>query len=132
MPSETRTIFFEQDELIDAANAYRDAAERPLSRGKLTEVRAEPAAFDRIVLRYITDAGNAEVALSYAQMTELLIRRCKELGIPLPRLGRKHIIPADDGMALVVRLSDKSGVAFEREMARLEGLARLGAPMAPA
>jgi|GEM_PF-1735076 len=130
MPSETRTIFFEQDELADAVNAYRDPEGRPLSRGKLQSIDVGAPGGDRASLRYITEAGIVELGLTFFELTELLASRCGALGIPLPRKGRKRLVPADGGIAMIVRLSDKSGVAFEEEMTRIEALARIGGRVA--
>ncbi len=130
MISETRTIYFEQDDLLEAVGAHRNPDGSTLSRGKLVDVRAELGVEDRIVLRYITDRGASEVMLSYEDMAEVLILRCKPLGIPMPRRGRKHIAPADGAIALIVQLSERFGEAFDDDMARMEAMTRRAMPEA--
>lgn len=124
MISETRTVFFEQSDLMKAVMAFPGHADFAPPRGKLVEVVANPSAIDRIVLKYITDAGAQERTRGYADFAEILIAYCGVVGIPLPRRGQKHVAPNDDSAALVVRMSDKAGDAFLSEMARIEEVTR--------
>lgn len=124
MISETRTIFFEQDDLMAAVLGYPGLAKFAPPRGHLVAVVCDPAAIDRVVLRFITDAGADERVRSYAQAVEIMVAYCGAVGIPLPRRGQKHIAPNGDGAALVVRLSERSGDAFLSDMERIEAVSR--------
>lgn len=112
MAIETRTIFFDQDELMQAAYAYciRQGVDMPRSRMKA--VKAMPEAVDQVRLKF-EGPGNSEleVQLKYSQMAAGLILHCGVVGIPLPRYSRKRLTPAGEGMALIIRLPEHAGEA---------------------
>lgn len=125
MISETRTIFFEQSDLVAAAAGYSEAAlVAPLEGGELIEVVADPATVDRVILRYITQLGASERIIGYAQVRDMLIEHCAACKVPLPRRAQKHVAPNGDSIALVVQLSDKTGVAFANDMRKMQMLTR--------
>ncbi len=118
MAIETRTIFFDQDELIRAAHAFCLLQEKAVPRGRLTAVVAEPEAAGRVRLQF-DGAGRrpVEIVLSYAEMAAGLIAYCATVAIPLPRYSRKRLMPAGEGMALVIRLPEFAGPADVAEAA---------------
>jgi len=124
MPSETRTIYFDQADLQTAVAQYPERDRVAPPRGRLVEVIAEPGRIDIVALCYITEVGREEIYMSYAQFMDVLIRYCGSLNIPLPRRGQKHILANGDSIAMVVRLSQKSGDAFVEEMQKIEAIAR--------
>lgn len=124
MPSETRTIYFDQAELQNAVAKYPERDRVAPTHGRLVEVVAEPGRIDIVSLHYITDVGREEIYMSYAQFLGVLIHSCGLLSIPLPRRGQKHIMANGDSIAIVVRISEKSGDAFVEEMQKIEAVAR--------
>lgn len=123
MPSETRTIYFDQADLQNAVAQYPERDRVAPARGRLVEVVAEPGRIDIVSLRYISDFGREEIYLSYAQFLGVLIHACGLLSIPLPRRGQKHILANGDSIAMVVRISEKSGDEFVEEMQKIEAIA---------
>jgi len=116
MAIETRTIFFDQTELVQAAYAYCIRQGLALPHGRLTEVRAEPESVGQVRLHFGDDErSNRRLSLSYSQMAAGIILHCGVVGIPLPRYGRKRLTPAGEGMALIVRLPEHAGEAILAE-----------------
>lgn len=124
MISETRTVYFEQPDLVAAVDSFSKRDGYAPTRGNLVEVIADPAAIDRVTLKYITDAGAEERILPYVRMRDILIEQCGRVGVPLPRRGQKHVAPAGPSMALVIRLSDKTGEGFLNDMERIDAIPR--------
>lgn len=123
MPSETRTIYFDQDDLRDAVTGYPEQGRLSPSRGRLDEIAADPSRINIVTIRYITEAGREEMFLSYAAMLDVLIHYCRVQAIPLPRRGLKQLVPNGTSIALVVRISEKTGADLVEEMQKLESLA---------
>ena len=113
MAIETRTIIFNEIELVQAAYNYCVRVEMALPQGRLNSVRASAESVDRVLLSF-TGGGMApsEVRLSYHQMAAALILHCGATGIPLPRYARKRLAPAGEGMALIIRMPEYAGEAF--------------------
>jgi len=113
MAIETRTIVFNEIELVQAAYNYCVRVEMPLPNGRLNSVRASAESIDRVLLRFAGDgAKETEIQLSYHQMAAALILHCGTTGIPLPRYARKRLAPAGEGMALIIRMPEYAGEAF--------------------
>lgn len=121
MAIETRTIVFDEDELVQAAYAYCVRQDIDLPKGRLVAVTAGPEAEDRVRLGF-DGAGNrlSEVILTYNQMAAGLIMYCAAAGIPLPRYARKRLTPAGEGMALIIRLPEYAGDAIVADEASAE------------
>lgn len=113
MAIETRTIIFNETELVQAAYNYCGRLEMTLPSGRLKSVRAGPEADDKVSLNFEGDAGRkSDVQISYHQMAAALILHCNSAGIPLPRYARKRLAPAGEGMALIIRMPEYAGEAF--------------------
>ncbi len=112
MAKETRTIYFDQAELVRAAQVFCQLHERAVPGGWLTAVLVEPETVGRVRLRFDADGRPpAEVALSYAEMAAGLIAYCAKVAIPLPRYGLKRLKPAGEGLALIIHLPGDAGEA---------------------
>jgi hypothetical protein len=112
MATETRTIIFDEAELMQAAYGYCLRKGVDLPRAKLKRVLAEPEATCVVRLMFeAQDASQTEIALSYSQMAAALIMHCGVIGVPLPRFSRKRLTPAGEGMALIIRLPEYAGEA---------------------
>lgn len=112
MATETRTIVFDQSELMQAAYAYclRKGVELP--RAQMQRVVAEPEHTGCVRLQFASeDLSEIEISLSYSQMAAAIILHCGVVGLPLPRFARKRLTPAGEGMALIVRLPEYAGEA---------------------
>jgi hypothetical protein len=110
MPIETRTIFFDQDELIQASFAHCLRQDMGLPSGRLVRIEASPEAIDSIPL--IIDSNDHEkpdIVLTFSEMAAALISHRSGAGIPLPRYSRKRLTPAGEGMALIIRLPEFAG-----------------------
>ncbi|MGZ0188489.1 MAG: hypothetical protein ACKVH0_10880 [Alphaproteobacteria bacterium] len=110
MAIETRTIFFDQDELIQASFTHCLRRDLKLPPGRLVQVEASPEAIDRV--RLVFDGIGREkpdIVLNYSEMAAALITHCSSVGIPLPRYSRKRLTPAGEGMALIIRLPEFAG-----------------------
>lgn len=118
MAIETRTIVFEEDELVQAAYAYCVRQDLAMPRGRLVHVTAGPEAEDEVRLSFTTSSNRlTDLVITYNQMAAGLIMHCAASGIPLPRYARKRLTPAGDGMALIIRLPEYAGEAIDAEPA---------------
>ncbi len=107
MVTETRTIVFDEAELMQAAYAYCFRKGLDLPRAKLQRVLAEPEATGGIRLMFeAQDASQTEIVLSFSQMAAALIMHCGVISVLLPRFSRKRLPLACEGMALIIRLSN--------------------------
>ena len=112
MATETRTIIFDEAELMQAAYAYCLRKGVVLPRAKLKRVLAGPESTGVVRLIFeAQDASQTEIALSYSQMAASLIMHCGVIGVPLPRFSRKRLTPAGEGMAMIIRLPEYAGEA---------------------
>lgn len=113
MAIETRTIVFNEIELVQAAYNYCVRVEMVLPHGRLNSVRAGTEAMDRVVLSFVGHgAAETEIQITYHQMAAALILHCGVSGIPLPRYARKRLAPAGEGMAMIIRMPEYAGEAF--------------------
>ncbi len=113
MPIETRTIIFDQEELVSAAYAYCSRQETKPPPGRLISVVPGTANMDNVRLRFTGDGdGFRELDLTYIEMAAALILHCRTSGVPLPRYGRKRLTPAGEGMALMIRMPEFGGSAI--------------------
>jgi hypothetical protein len=112
MATKTRTLIFDEAELMQAAYAYCLRKDVDLPRAKLKRVLAEPETTGVVKLMFeAQDAPQTEIALSYSQMAAALIMHCGVIGVPLPRFSRKRLTLAGEGTALIIRLPEYAGEA---------------------
>ena len=82
MATETRTIVFDESELMQSAYAYCIKKGVDVPRAKLKRVLAEPEATSVVRLMFETlDASQTEIALRYSQMASALIMHCGVIGV---------------------------------------------------
>lgn len=108
---ENRCIFFGLPALREAMQAVMpEIAPSIVPRGAVVRsvvVLTDPLmARIRVMPRAAADATEAEVTA--AQLGALLIRRCKSLGIPVPRAGIKGLQGDPAGIALVIGLEHEA------------------------
>ena len=112
MPKELRKLVFTQDELQAAAVAYCYREGMRLPKGILKSVTFGPE--EQVCLNFSTlaDGGPSRIRLTRDQIGAAIIRYCRSLRIPIPRLGQKVVNPDGDGVALLINLQyEKSASA---------------------
>ena len=119
---EHRRIFFGLPALRDAVQAFMpDIAPAIVPRG--SQVKGVVVFTDPLMVRVrvmppgATEFSDAEV--SAAQIGALIIRRCKSLGIPLPRQGAKVLEGDPTGIALVITLAHEAKGQSQMSVHRL-------------
>jgi hypothetical protein len=108
---ENRRIVFGLPSLRDALQAHMpDIAPALVPRGAAVRgvvVVPEPLSL-RIRVMPPGAAEAAEAEVSAPQLGAVLIRRCKALGIPVPRHGTKSLEVDPGGIAMVIQLAHEA------------------------
>ena len=114
---ELRKIFFSSEEVEVAMTSYCIDSGKPLpSADRLYATFKDD--IDAMVTLHFCGMGRSEPAavnLTRAEVTDALIHLCKEIGIPLPRAGKKVLWPQGDGISLMVTLESLSTQVMELE-----------------
>lgn len=115
MPMELRKIFFSSEEVEVATTSYCINSGKPLpSADRLYATFKDDS--EAMVTLHFCRSGRSEpaaVSLNRAEVTDALIHLCKEIGIPLPRAGKKVLWPQGDGISLMVTLESLSTQIIE-------------------
>lgn len=119
---ENRRIFFGLPALREAIQAFMpEIAPAVVPRGsqvKNVVVFTEPLlARIRVMPPGAPESSDAEVTA--AQLGAVIIRRCKALGIPLPRQGTKALEGDPAGIALVIALAHEAKGQSQMSVHRL-------------
>jgi len=115
VPMELRKIFFSSAEVEVAATSYCINSGKPLpSADRLYATFKDD--IEAMVTLHFCRSGRSEpatVSLSRAEVCDALIHLCKEIGVPLPRAGKKVLWPQGDGISLMVTLESFSTQVIE-------------------
>ena len=112
MPKELRKLVFTSDELQTAAVAYCYREGIKLPKGILKSVTFD--ADEKVSLNFsaLADGGTTRIWLTRDQIAAAIIRYCRSLRIPIPRLSQKIVNPDGDGIALLINVQyEKSASA---------------------
>jgi hypothetical protein len=96
MPIERREISLHTHELMQAVASYARQTPGALPVGEILGVCPSQASSGRpsvvvsVMLSAEPDGPPIDVRLTYESVFELLIRFCREEGIPMPRSGKKE------------------------------------------
>jgi hypothetical protein len=108
MPIERREIRLTDAELIQAMAAYARLTPGVLPDGQLLGMSASrspagaPIVTASVLLTAEPNGPPIEVRLAYESLFELLIRFCREEGIPMPRSGNKAAHVVGNSLYLVI------------------------------
>lgn len=104
MPKELRKLVFTRDELQAAAVAFCYREGMKLPKGMLQSIAFED---EHAVLNFsvISEKGPSRIRLTRDQVAAAIIRYCRSLRIPIPRLAQKIVNPDGDGIALLINVS---------------------------
>jgi hypothetical protein len=119
VPMELRKIFFSSEEVEVAATSYCINSGKPLpSADRLYATFKDD--IEAMVTLHFCRSGRCEpvtVSLTRAEVSDALIHFCKEIGVPLPRAGKKVLWPQGNGISLMVTLE-----AFSTRVIELRSL----------
>jgi hypothetical protein len=114
MPIERREIRLTGDELIQATSGYARFTPGVLPDGQILSVtvaltpQGQPVVTATVLLTETPDRPPIEVLLAYESLCELLIRFCRDEGIPMPRKSNKTAQVVGASLTLVI---DQGAVA---------------------
>ena len=115
MPMELRKIFFSSEEIEVAATSYCINSGKPLpSADRLYATFKDD--IEAMVTLHLCRSGRSKpvtVSLTRAEVRDALVHFCKEIGIPLPRAGKKVLWSQGDGISLMVTLESFSTRVIE-------------------
>ncbi len=108
MPIERREISLHTHELMQAVASYARLTPGVLPSGRILAVCPTmacangPTVLVSVMLAAEPDGPPIDVRLTYESVFELLIRFCRDEGIPMPRSGSKSARVVDKNLALVI------------------------------
>lgn len=107
MPSEIRTITFDNGELIEAIHRARKIVNPPVPAGVIESCRtmAKEGAFVSVTVRNKSDGAAHEIDFGPATVAALLIQYCAFLRIPIPRAAAKSVQASGGNVTLVLKTS---------------------------
>ncbi|MGF1641776.1 MAG: hypothetical protein ACFCUO_12580 [Rhodospirillales bacterium] len=106
---ELRKIFFSSEEVELAATGYCYEIGRPVPPADHIYATFRDD-IDAMVTLHFCRSGTPEpvtLALTRGEVNEALVGFCKEIGLPLPRAGKKVLWPHGDGIALMITLESR-------------------------
>jgi hypothetical protein len=115
VPMELRKIFFSSEEVEVATISYCINKGKPLPSADRIYATFKDD-IEAMVILHFCRSGRSDpvtVSLARAEVSDALIGFCTEIGIPLPRAGKKVLWPHGDGISLMVTLE----TLFTREIA---------------
>jgi hypothetical protein len=108
MPIERREVRLDNTELMQAVASYAHQTPGVLPTGSLVGVQVRnhdpgaPSVTAAVRLAAEPQALPIEVRLSHDSVLELMVRFCKEEGIPVPRAGAKAVTVIAGLLTLVI------------------------------
>ena len=103
---ELRKIFFSNEEVEVATTSYCIDSGKPLPSADRIYATFKDDIDAMVTLHFCRSDLSAPVTvtLTRAEVTEALIVFCREIGVPLPRAGKKVLWPQGDGISLMITL----------------------------
>ena len=111
MPKELRKLVFTRDELQAAAVAFCYREGMKLPKGMLESVTFEDE-YAQLNFSVISEKGPTRIRLTRDQIAAAIIRYCRSLRIPIPRLSQKIVNPDGEGVSMLISVQyEKSATA---------------------
>ncbi len=106
VPMELRKIFFSNEEVEVATVGYCISKGKSLPSAEKIYATFKDDIEAMVTLHFCRSDRNSPVtvSLSRAEVSDALVGLCKEIGVPLPRAGKKVLWPQGNGISLMVTL----------------------------
>ena len=107
MPSETRSIVFSYDELLEALREFSEFSAKHISFKRIGEckVAGKGGVAVTATLRAKSGEAPAEIPISTSDVGAALLRYCFSHRVPIPRRAEKSLRIVGDNVALVLTLN---------------------------
>ena len=116
MPSEVRTIAFDQDEVVEALTRYRARKGKPIPHGKIYKFVVEQSPKIRVALAIAVNGEDRleSVQFNSEEVGAALVMHCIKSKVPLPARGAQKALQVVGGnVCLVVSIGTVSEALSE-------------------